>query len=239
MVLGKDKARLSKRHGAMSVTAYRDMGYLPDAMINYLVRLGWSYGDQEFFTRDDLIEKFALKNVGRSAGVFDTDKLLALNAEHIKKMGTKRLFYYLNPFLKNKGIEAEHSDFMDGVIKTLNKRSKALAELSEGAEFYFSKDISFEDKKAKKLLNSDAKDLFLTAIPEFEKANDFSEAGLEKVFFKIMEITGLKFGKIASPLRAALTGKSISPGIFEMIAVLGKEKTVERLKAAIKFIEAL
>jgi glutamyl-tRNA synthetase len=239
MVLGKDKARLSKRHGAMSVTAYQEMGYLPAAMINYLVRLGWSYGNQEFFTRDDLIEKFSLKNVGRSAGVFDTDKLLALNANHIKKMEPKRLFYYLNPFLKNKGIEAEHSLFMDGVIKTLNKRSKTLAELSEGAEFYFSKDISFEDKKAKKLLNSDAKDLFLTAIPEFEKANDFSEAGLEKVFFKIMEITGLKFGKIASPLRAALTGKSISPGIFEMIAVLGKEKTVERLKAAIKFIEAL
>ncbi|MBW1649275.1 MAG: glutamate--tRNA ligase [Deltaproteobacteria bacterium] len=237
MVLGKDKARLSKRHGAMSVTAYRDMGYLPDAMINYLVRLGWSYGDQEFFTKEDLIEKFTLNNIGRSAGVFDTDKLLALNADHIKGMEPKKLFFYLNPFLKNKDIEAEYNGFMEGVIKTLNKRSKTLADVAEGSEFYFAKSISFEDEKVRKLLNSDAKDIFLMVIEQFEKTDDFSEAGLEKVFVKIMKRTGLKLGKIASPVRAALTGKSISPGIFEMVEVLGKEKTIERLKAALEFIE--
>ncbi len=237
MVLGKDKARLSKRHGAMSATAYKDMGYLPNAMINYLVRLGWSFGNQEFFTKEELIEKFTLDNIGKSAGVFDIDKLLALNASHIMAMEPKKLFFHLNPLLKNKNIEAEYSRFIEGVIKTLNKRSKTLLDMADGAEFYFEKNISFKDEKVKKLLTSDKKNIFLTVIEELEKTNDFSEAGLEKVFVKVMEITKLKFGKIASPVRAAITGKSISPGIFEMLEVLGKEKTIERLKAAVKFIE--
>jgi glutamyl-tRNA synthetase len=105
MVLGSDRSRLSKRHGAMSVTAYRDMGFLPDALVNYLVRLGWSHGDQEFFTRDELIRVFDLKNIGRSAGVFDPDKLLALNAEHIKATAPANLVAPLAPFLKDCGIE--------------------------------------------------------------------------------------------------------------------------------------
>ena len=112
MVLGNDRARLSKRHGAMSVTAYRDMGFLPDAMLNYLVRLGWSHGDQEFFTRDELIEVFDLDNIGRSAGIFDPEKLLALNAEHIKATPPMNLVAPLKPFLKNDGIDIEKGEFV-------------------------------------------------------------------------------------------------------------------------------
>jgi len=116
MVLGKDRSRLSKRHGAMSVTAYRDMGYLPDAVLNYLVRLGWSHGDQEFFTRAELIEKFGLKNIGRSAGIFDPDKLLALNADHIQATKPAELAVLLVPFLQKRGIAAEADSFTEGAV---------------------------------------------------------------------------------------------------------------------------
>jgi len=137
MVLGNDRTRLSKRHGAMSVTAYRDMGYLPDALINYLVRLGWSFGDQEFFTRDELIEKFTLESIGKAAGIFDQEKLLALNADHIKTAPPRDLIGRLLPFLKEKGIETDDTDYLESIIETLNLRSKTLKEMAEGAMFIF------------------------------------------------------------------------------------------------------
>ncbi|UCH20511.1 MAG: glutamate--tRNA ligase, partial [Deltaproteobacteria bacterium] len=137
MVLGPDRTRLSKRHGAMSVTAYRDMGYLPDAFINYLVRLGWSYGDQEFFTRQELIEKFTLENIGRSAGIFDLEKLLALNADHIKATSPKTLVKALTPFLASLGYDIQEGPFIERVIETLHARSKTLKDMARDARFYF------------------------------------------------------------------------------------------------------
>ncbi len=238
MVLGADRARLSKRHGAMSVTAYRDMGYLPDALLNYLVRLGWSFGDQEFFTKQELIEKFTLKNIGKSAGVFDQDKLLALNADHIKASKPSDLAKRLIPHLKERGINACEGEFLESVITTLNTRSKTLIDMAEGAIFYFQEDISYEEKAAKKFLKESSIDLFNQLADMFETVEKFVESELENIFKDVMEKTGLKFGKIAQPLRVALTGKTVSPGIFEMIEVLGKERTVNRLKNAIQFIKA-
>ena len=150
MVLGKDKTRLSKRHGAMSVTAYRDMGYLPDAFINYLVRLGWSHGDQEFFTRDELVEKFNLENIGKSAGVFDPDKLTALNADHIRAASVEQLAPRLVPFLKAKGYDAADDEYLARVIGTLHTRSKTLVEMAEGAHFYYREDVRPYDENAAK-----------------------------------------------------------------------------------------
>ncbi|MCK5784689.1 MAG: glutamate--tRNA ligase, partial [Desulfobacterales bacterium] len=152
MVLGHDKSRLSKRHGAMSVTAYRDMGYHPDAMVNFLVRLGWSHGDQEFFTRDELIEKFNLEHIGRSAGVFNPEKLLALNAEHIRNASSESLVPHLMPFLAEKGIQAEPGDYLNGVIETLQPRSKTFIEMADGAEFYFQEKPVYDEKAAAKFL---------------------------------------------------------------------------------------
>lgn len=141
MVLGKDKARLSKRHGAMSVTAYRDMGFLPDAFLNYLARLGWSHGDQEFFTRQELIEKFSLKNIGRSPGVFDVDKLTALNADHIRATPVGQLAPRVLPFMRQKGYDAADDAYLVGVIGTLHARSKTLVEMADGAHFYYREDV--------------------------------------------------------------------------------------------------
>ncbi len=236
MVLGKDRARLSKRHGAMSVTAYREMGYLPDALINYLVRLGWSHGDQEFFTRDELIEKFSLENIGRSAGVFDPEKLQALNADHIQATPPEKLHQPLLPFLTAKGFKAEPGDFLTGVIHTLNKRSKTLVEMADAAAFYYTENIVY-DEKAAKHLHPPALEALKQLIARFQEIDTFSEPALEAAFTAVMETTGLKMGKIAQPVRVALTGGTVSPGIFEIIAVLGKEATLARLRAAQQFIE--
>jgi len=238
MVLGSDRGRLSKRHGAMSVTAYRDMGYLPEALLNYLVRLGWSYGDQEFFTRDELIRVFDIKNIGRSAGVFDLEKLQAINADHIKASPPAGLIDPLKPFLKNLGLEADAGLDIVKVIETLQPRSKTLEEMAQQAQFYYQDDVSYEEKAAEKFLKPTALEP-LRRLAEKLAAADFSEKGLENVFVALMDETGLKLGKIAQPVRVALTGRTASPGIFEIIAILGPERVIPRLEKAIRFIEGL
>jgi len=238
MVLGSDRARLSKRHGAMSVTAYRDMGFLPAALINYLVRLGWSHGDQEFFTRDELITVFDLENIGRSAGIFDTDKLLALNAAHIMAASPRDLAPLLKPFLEDLGIETEDDEYLLQVIETLQPRSKTLKDMAEAALFYYREDIEYEEKAAKKFLKAAALKPLTVLTAKLEALETYDQTGLEAVFKAVMDETALKLGKIAQPVRVALTGRAASPGIFEIIAILGKERVIPRLREAIRYIEA-
>lgn len=237
MVLGPDRTRLSKRHGAMSVTAYRDMGYLPDAFINYLVRLGWSYGDQEFFTRQELIEKFTLENIGRSAGIFDLEKLLALNADHIKATSPKTLVKALTPFLASLGYDIQEGPFIERVIETLHARSKTLKDMARDARFYFEEEVSYDETAAKKFLKPASLEPIRLLLAELEKLEKFDEANLENTFKTVMEKTGLKLGKIAQPVRVALTGRTASPGIFEIMDIIGKKRVLSRLKKAIRFIK--
>jgi len=237
MVLGKDRTRLSKRHGATSVTAYRDMGFLPDAFINYLARLGWSHGDQEFFSRDELIEKFNLENIGRAAGVFDMDKLSALNADHIKATPIHHLSQRLIPFLKKQGFDAQEGDFLEKVIQTLIPRCKTLAEMAEAASFYYLDSIIYDEKAAAKFLKPDTRDSLTRLVQELETLGVFTEENLEAAFKSVMELTGLKLGKIAQPVRVALTGKTASPGIFEIVEILGKNRVMSRLRDAVAFID--
>ncbi len=238
MVLGKDRARLSKRHGATSVTAYRDMGFLPEAFLNYLVRLGWSHGDQEFFTVDELIEKFSLEHIGHSAGVFDMEKLLALNADHIKAASPEKITGLLIPFLKKIGIEAEKGPYLESVIKTLNARSKTLVEMAEKALFYFQDEIVYDEKAARKVLKPIAVVPLKELMVQFSEMGTFTEPLLEDAFKAVMAKTGLKLGKIAQPVRVALTGQTASPGIFEIVEIIGKKRVMARLEKAIDFIEA-
>jgi len=239
MVMGNDRSRLSKRHGAMSVTAYRDMGYLPDAFINYLVRLGWSCGDQEFFTRDELIEKFTLENIGRSAGIFDLEKLKALNADHIKAVPPAKLVHPLTPFLNAKGYDIPEGALVEKVIISLRERSKTLLDMAESARFYFEDDIPYEAAAAQKFLKLPALEPLNQLIQRIELLERFDQKALEDAFLAVMDQTGLKLGKIAQPVRVALTGKTASPGIFEIIDVLGKERVLSRLRKAVDFIRGL
>ncbi len=238
MVLGKDRTRLSKRHGATSVTAYRDMGYLPEALINYLVRLGWSHGDQEFFTREELIGLFNLENIGRSAGVFDLEKLQALNADHIKATPPARLVEPLAPFMRAHGVEIEPGTHTERVIATLSARSKTLAEMAEQALFYYRPEVVYAPDAERKFLTADALAPLKALAERLEGLADFSEPTLEGAFQAVMAATGLKLGKIAQPVRVALTGRTASPGIFEVVSILGREQTLARLRAAIARIES-
>jgi glutamyl-tRNA synthetase len=222
----------------MSVTAYRDMGFLPDALVNYLVRLGWSHGDQEFFTRDELIRVFDLKNIGRSAGIFDPNKLLALNAEHIKATSPTNLVAPLTPFLKDYGIEIKEDDYGHHVIETLAPRSKTLAEMAQAALFFYLEDITYEEKAARKFLKPAALIPLKLLAEKLGALASFTQENLEDVFKEVMDQTGLKLGKIAQPVRVALTGKTASPGIFEIMAILGPERVIPRLEKAVRYIEA-
>jgi glutamyl-tRNA synthetase len=237
MVLGKDRTRLSKRHGATSVTAYRDMGILPEALINYLVRLGWSHGDQEFFTRRELVEVFDLENIGRSAGIFDPEKLNALNADHIKATPPSQLVAPLAPFMRAYGVEIAADGRTEKAIATLSARSKTLKEMAAQALFYFQDDIVYEPEAAKKFLTAEALPALKSLTARFEALEDYSEPSLEQTFKAVMAETGLKLGKIAQPARVALSGRAASPGIFEITAVIGKQQTLARLRKAIAHIE--
>jgi len=237
MVLGKDRSRLSKRHGAMSVTAYRDMGYLPDALLNYLVRLGWSHGDQEFFTREALIKAFDIEHIGRSAGIFDIEKLQSINADHIQAAAPSDLAAPLRPFIKAHGIEIEDHDYLCSVIATLQPRSKTLADMAEAAMFYYLDEIHYEETAARKFLQPAALAPLRLLAQQLASSAAYTENSLEDAFKSVMEQTGLKLGKIAQPVRVALTGKTASPGIFEIIAILGPGRVIPRLEKAIGFIE--
>jgi len=238
MILGSDKARLSKRHGATSVIAYRDMGYLPEALVNYLVRLGWSYGDQEVFTREELVGHFSFENVGKSSAVFNPEKLLWLNSQYIMKTAPEKLVELVMPFLlQAKIIEAGQSpdkEWLAKAIITLQERSKTLIELAESLRYYISEDIEYNEKAKVKFLTE--KNLpYLIELRESLKALDiFAVSEIEKVFHAIVEKHGIKLGNIAQPVRVAMTGKTESPGIFEVLEIAGKEKTLKRLDKAIQ-----
>jgi len=221
----------------MAVTAYRDMGYLPEAVLNYLVRLGWSYGDQEFFQIGELIEKFSLENIGKSAGIFDQEKLQALNADHIQAMAPARLYPHLKPFLEKAGYDPGPGACIETIIVTLNQRSKTLEEMAAAAGFYFADEIEYEEKAAKKFLKAGALEPVHLLADKLAALELFSEKALEDVFRAVMEETGLKLGKIAQPVRVALTGRTASPGIFEIIEILGREKVLKRLAKAIEFMK--
>jgi len=236
MILGADKARLSKRHGATSVMAYRDMGFLPEAMVNYLVRLGWSYGDEEIFTLEDLIQKFAIENVGRSAGVFNTEKLLWLNAHYIKNGDPVRLAGLLIPFLKERGVDPEVGPDLAAVVRTLQERAKTMLEMADGAVFYYNSGFSYDEKGAAKFFTDQTPALLECLIGKFEALSSLSLESIEAVFKEICEEKGIKLGGIGPAVRLALSGTTASPGIFEMILVLGVAETRKRLERAIATI---
>ena len=237
MILGQDKARLSKRHGATSALAYRDMGYLPSALINYLARLGWSHGDQEIFSLEEMIRHFSFDSVHTSAAVFDPDKLSWLNEHYIKTTPPEDLARHLEPFLIRSGIleEGHGLDFAEisRVIPSLNQRAKTLVEMAEKSAFYFKKGVEFDDKAKTKFLTDEARPLLEKAIAGLSQLENFSSEEIELLFKKIMEEEGIKLGKLAQPVRVALTGTTVSPGIYDVILLLGKDETLARLKQAL------
>jgi glutamyl-tRNA synthetase len=236
MILGADKARLSKRHGATSVMAYRDMGFLPEAMVNYLVRLGWSYGDEEIFSLEDLIQKFSIENVGRSPSVFNPDKLLWLNAHYIKNGDPVRLAGLVTPFLRERGVDPQSGPELTAVVKTLQERAKTMLELADGALFYYQSDLQYDEKGAAKNFTPQTPELLEALIAKLEALPEFNMESIEGAFKALLEEKGIKLGQVGPAVRLALSGTTASPGIYDMIEVFGKSETRNRLEKAIKAI---
>lgn len=237
LILGTDKARLSKRHGATSVMAYRDMGYFPEAVVNYLVRLAWSYGDQEIFSRDELIEKFSLENVGKSAGVFNPEKFLWVNFHYLKARPLAQLADEIIPHIQAKRYPVpQDKQWLEKMIATLRERAKTLVELVDAAHYYLSDDISFDDKAAKKFLTKDIDASLRSLMGKLADLGEFNEAAIEAAFTATLNEHGLQMGNLAQPVRVALTGGAVSPGIHDVIAVLGKERTLRRLGKALEYL---
>ena len=238
LIHGPDGAKLSKRHGALGIEAYRAMGYLPAALRNYLVRLGWSHGDQEVFSLEEMRQLFDLKNVGRSAARFDFAKLSNLNGQYMRQADDAALLAALKEMLPHVEGGAAFATLLDGVgrkrllamMAGLKERAKTLAELFEGAKFLFAKRPLAMDEKAAALLADDGHQRLAEVTAALETVTEWTAAGTEAAVRQLAESSGAKLGQLAQPLRAALTGQITSPGIFDVLAVLGRDESLGRLK---------
>ena len=232
MVLAPNGEKLSKRHAAVGVLEYRDMGYLPDGVINYLARLGWSYGDQEIFTRQELIEKFSWDSVGTTAGRYDAKKFLHVQAEHLRMLPDAELARLTVPFLRQIGIEVAPDDpKLLVALPYVKPRAATLVEAAEALEYFF-RDVVFEEKGRRKFLVPDNADNLRQLADLVDGIEPFRADALEAAVKAWMEENELPMKKVAQPARVAMTGRTRSPGLFEVMEVLGKQLTVDRLRAA-------
>ncbi len=237
MILGADKARLSKRHGATSVMAYKEMGYLPEALVNYLVRLGWAHGDQEIFSLAELINVFSLEAVGKSPAVFNPEKLLWLNAHYIKEAKLERLSEEMKPIWSEAAGKAD-AELVRRVIADLQPRVKTLIELADAAGFYFVEKVQYEKEAVQKFLQP-AIGIYLKEIAlGLTTLANFSKEEIEDFLKAFAQKREIKLKVIAQPLRVALTGKTVSPGIDEVMVTLGKDRVEKRIQDAVAYIEA-
>jgi glutamyl-tRNA synthetase len=238
MILGSDKARLSKRHGATSVIAYRDMGFLPEALMNYLVRLGWSHGDDEIFSREEMVQKFDIDNVGRSASVFNTEKLLWLNAHYIKTGDSERLADLLLPHLSSRGVSTLNGPDLVPVVKSLQERAQTLEEMADRALFYYNAPTMYDEAALGKFEINHLAAVYGVVIERLSACGCTSATEFDALFKEICTDNGWKMPQVGQPARIALSGGTQAPGIGEIVEVLGVEEAVRRIRAAREFVAA-
>lgn len=248
MILGPDRTRLSKRHGATSVLAYRDLGYLPEALVNYLVRLGWSHGDQEIFSRDELVRYFELTRVGHTPAVFDHAKLDWLNAHYLREAQPKRIADQLVAFWLKAGVSAEEigaatvrwsslgraRTFAEAVVETFGERSKTLWELAQTSRFLFRRPIEYDVRAREKYLQPETQRHLQEVCRRIRNVSSFDAATLEKLYRDFVAERRLKLGDVAQPTRVVLTGHSVSPPLFQVMELLGRDICVECLEAVLQ-----
>lgn len=236
MILGPDKKKLSKRHGAQSVMAYKEMGYLPEAVLNYLVRLGWSYGDQEEFTIGELIEKFSLEAIGKSPSAINPGKLDWLNSQYIKKMDLDELIQRVCPFMERRGYTITDRNLLRKAVASLKERVKTLVEMVELSSFYFKEEIDYDENGLKKFFKPEIIPIFKDITSSLFKEETLSRKDAQDLIRRVSETRKEPLVKIAQPLRVALTGRTASPPIDEVMEALGKDRVIERIERAIKYI---
>jgi len=232
MILGADRARLSKRHGATAVQAYREAGILPEAMVNYLARLGWSSGDQEIFSRAELVERFDIKDVSSAGAIFDQTKLEWLSQEHIKRADGTRLGALVRPFIEAAGLTAPPDARLIPMLDTLRERAKTLRELVEVGRFYFERPRSYDDKARAKLLTPVGVERLRVLGERLATVEPFTAPAIEAVYRALVDELALKLVDLAQLTRLAVTGRTASPPLFDVLALLGRDEVAHRLRAA-------
>ncbi len=238
MILGADGAKLSKRHGAVSVLQYRDEGYLPEALLNYLVRLGWSHGDQEVFTLDEMARLFDTSDVNKSASAFNPDKLLWLNQQHIMRTTPERLAEYLKPQLAALGVSAANDAQLAAIAKTQQERAKTLKEMAQNSVFFFNEPQTYDEKAAKKNLTADALAPLSLVYSKLSGLGDWQASLIHNAVNDTATELSLGLGKVAQPIRVAVSGTAVSPPIDVTLEVLGRDATLRRLQRAIDYCRA-
>jgi len=236
MILGEDGKKLSKRHGAMSILEYRNLGYLPDALVNYLARLGWSHGDQEIFTREELVRYFDLSAVNRAPAMFNAKKLLWTNEQHLKLQDPQKVAKALLWHLEKLGVPVSSEPALPEVVMALRERAKTLVEMAEQTRPFYVEPEQF-DEKAQKVLKSAHDTLLSDLISQLEHLPTWTKECIHETLQRLAAEKALKLGDIAQPLRAALMGRTTSPPIDTTCVLLGKEKTIARLKKASQWLQ--
>jgi len=233
MILGPDGAKLSKRHGAVSVLQYEEEGFLPDALLNYLVRLGWSHGDQEIFTREEMIALFDIADVNKAASAFNPEKLLWLNQQHMMRAEPARIAPYLKPHLARLGLPADDGQLIEGVILAQRERTKTLKEMAQASRFFFTDAIDFDARAVAKHLTAEARSLLGSLRERLAALGTWEAAAIHAAIEALAGERGVGLGKVAQPVRVAVTGGTISPPIDATLALLGRERSLARLDGAI------
>ncbi|MFI3246994.1 MAG: glutamate--tRNA ligase [Ferrimonas sp.] len=236
MILGDDGAKLSKRHGAVSVMQYRDDGYLPAALLNYLVRLGWSHGDQEIFSLDEMIQLFALEAVSKSASAFNTDKLLWLNQHYMKTLPAIEVAAYLQWHFDDQGIDVQQGPSLVDLIPLMAERSHTLKELASSSRYFYEDFAEFEAGAAKKHLRPVAQEALELAGSKLAALTEWTAEAIHHCIQATADELGLGMGKVGMPLRVAVTGGGQSPSLDQTILLIGQARSVDRISKAVEFV---
>lgn len=238
MILGPDGKRLSKRHGAVSVMQYEAEGYLPEALRNYLVRLGWSYGDQEVFSLEEMRRLFELDEVNPSAAAFDPRKLLWLNQHYLKTLDERDVARRLVTYIERAGLEPAAGPDLASLVRAQRERNTTLVELVESSRFLFEDFGEYDEKSARKHLGPDAVPALESVLERLRALTDWSAEALHGVVSAVAEEQGVGMGKVAQPVRVAVAGRAVSPPIDVTLEMLGRERTLERLERALEHARA-
>ncbi len=238
MILGDDGKRLSKRHGAVSVMQYREDGFLPEALLNYLVRLGWSHGDRELFSLDEMIALFDIKDVNKAASTFNSEKLLWLNHQYIMNSEPEHVAHHLSYQMGKLDIDPVDGPDLVEVVKVQRERTKTLVEMAQNSVFFYRDFDSYDEKAARKNLKPAAVEPLTDMLNNFKALPEWSSKAIHKVVVEAAELRELKLGKVAQPLRVAVAGGPVSPPIDITLELLGRERTVQRIERAIAWVWA-
>jgi glutamyl-tRNA synthetase len=234
MILGPDGAKLSKRHGAVSVLQYEEEGYLPDALLNYLVRLGWSHGDQEIFTREEMIATFDIHDVNKAASAFNPEKLLWLNQQHMMRAEPAKLVPYLRSQLVRLGLHSDDEALLEGVIVAQRERAKTMKEMAQNSRFFFTDTVEMDPKAVAKHLNAAALPVLQKVRDRLAALTEWSAAVVHTALNDLATELQTGLGKVAQPVRVAVAGSAVSPPIDATLALLGRERTIARIDSALR-----